>query len=84
MDLELGPSYTEDPVKAAVVRSLGAWCWVILGLVGFMTLMVVWVPVEGVTDVPRYARSVLFMSISHHLPEVQDALGSGSPPPPSF
>ena len=83
MDLESG-GYTEDPVRVAVVRSVGAWCWVCLGLVGFFLLMVLWTPVQGVTDVPQYAKSILFMSLSHHFDEVQVALGSVSPPPPSF
>lgn len=84
MNFDSSSSYTEDPVKVAAVRSLGAWCWVILGVFGFMTLLVLWVPVEGVTDIPRYARSVLFLSLSHHLDDVQRVRGDISPPPPSF
>ena len=44
-DLERGP-YKEDAVRVAGVRSLGACCWVFLGLVAFAVLGVslLWPP----------------------------------------
>ena len=84
MDRDSLPSYTENVVQIAAVRWLGACCWVTLGLVGFVTLMALWVPVDGVTDVPRYARSVLFLSLGHQLDDVKAVIASTSPPPPSF
>lgn len=83
MDLE-GGRYNEDPVKTAAVRSVGAWCFVLLGLFGFFSLLTLWTPVSGITDVPAYARSVLFMSLSHHLDDVSRAMANVSPPPPVF
>jgi hypothetical protein len=60
-DLELGP-YKEDAVRVAGVRSLGACCWVFLGLVAF-TVLVSYIPVSGVTEAPAYARTLLYMSL---------------------
>ena len=77
-------SYAEDTVKVAMVRFLGSLCWVLLGLFVFVAFLVLWVPVEGITDIPRYARSTLFLSLSHQLDDVQRIRESISPPPPSF
>jgi hypothetical protein len=81
-DLELGP-YKEDAVRVAGVRSLGACCWVFLGLLAF-TILVSYIPVSGITEAPAYARTLLYMSLGYHFDDVQQALASVSPPPPAF
>jgi len=76
-------SYTEDPVQVECVRSLGACLWVILGLIGFW-VGIAYIPISGVTEAPAYAKTLLYMSLGHHLTDVQEAIASTSPPPPSF
>lgn len=81
-DPELG-AYTENPVKVAAVQSIGGCCCVLCGLLAFL-VCVSYIPVSGVTEVPSYARTLLYMSLAHHMTDVQDAVSSISPPPPSF
>ena len=81
-DLEYG-SYTEDPARVVCVRVSGACLWVIVGLIGFWAGMS-YIPISGVTEAPAYARTLLYMSLGHHLADVQDAMESISPPPHSF
>ena len=81
-DAEIG-SYTEDPVTIARVSSIGACCWVFLGVLGF-TILVAYIPISGVSDVPAYARTFLYMSVAHHFDDVQSYRSSIAPPPPSF
>lgn len=75
--------YSESPRKVAIVRTVGACAWVLVGLLIFLAVISYW-PVSGVTDAPHYARTIIYLSLSNHFPEVQAALGSISPPPPSF
>ena len=81
-DLEYS-SYTESPVQVECVRSSGACLWVTLGLIGFF-VFISYIPISGVTEAPAYAKALLYMSLSHQFTDVQDAMGSISPPPPSF
>ena len=41
-----------------------------------------WVPVAGLSDAPRYAQTLLYLSVAHHFDDVQEYLGRASPPPP--
>lgn len=43
-----------------------------------------YIPISGVSDVPAYARSFLYMSTAHHFEDVQNYRSRFSPPPPSF
>ena len=70
-----------EDLEEACVRSTGAVCWVVLGLVGF-SILVSQVPVSGVTDAPRYARTLLYLSLGWHYDDVYAV--AASPPPPSF
>lgn len=82
-DLEIGSNYREDPVQIERVSSLGACCCVFLGLLCFVVLMS-YIPISGVSDVPAYARTFLYMSTAHHFEDVQSYRSSIAPPPPSF
>ena len=65
------------------VRQCGSFCWVLSGLVVF-SILLSYVPVSGVTDVPHYARSILYLSLGYHFDDVAQHLSSISPPPPVF
>ena len=59
-------AYTPLDEEAVVcIRWAGALCWVILGLIGFSFLLAT-VPVNGVSDVPAYARSMMYLSLLHN------------------
>ena len=68
--------YVETNCQRNTVRCCGSSCFVILGL-----LLMAWIfhaiPVVTVTDVPAFARSLIWSSIAHHT--WTDAL---APPPP--
>lgn len=69
--------------EKSCVRQTGSCCWVFLGFVAF-TVLVSYVPVSGVTDVPHYARTIMYLSLGYHFDDVAEHLASTSPPPPSF
>tara|TARA_B100001109_G_scaffold238674_1_gene220633 strand:- start:303 stop:551 length:249 start_codon:yes stop_codon:yes gene_type:complete len=59
----------------------GATCWMFLGLLTF-SVFFSQIPVSGVTDVPHYARTLMYMSLGYHFDEVAAHLSDYSPPPP--
>lgn len=75
--------YQETSFETTCVRCCGACCLIFMGL-----LIVSWVvhaiPVATITDVPAFARSVLWMSIAHHTDAWNSAQARVSPPPPRF
>ena len=75
--------YRESTRERNIVRSCGSGCCILTGL-----LSLSWVfhafPVVTVTDVPGYARSLIWMSLAHRTADWQELQQSVSPPPPSF
>lgn len=77
-ELELGE------LETVCVRQWGALCWCCCGLVA-LSILVSTVPVSGVTDVPAYARTLLYLSVGWHFDDVSARVSEqASPPPPSF
>jgi hypothetical protein len=81
-DLELG-EYKENEYKIFAVRCIGTSCWVFSGLVVFFFLISN-IQISGVTEVPSYAKTLMYLSLAHHMTDVNDAISSVSPPPPLF
>ena len=81
----MADSYDEElgGFEKGCVRQTGSFCWVLLGLVAF-TILLSYVPVAGVTDVPHYARTIMYLSLGYHFDDVAEHLASTSPPPPAF
>lgn len=69
--------------EKACVRQTGSCCFIFLALVAF-TLVLSYVPISGVTDVPHYAKSIMYLSLGYHFDDVAQHLASISPPPPAF
>jgi hypothetical protein len=69
--------------EACFCGMLGQVAFCLLGVVAFVG-MLSWLPTAGVTDVPTYARSIMYYSLGYHFDDVQAHLNSISPPPPSF
>ena len=68
------------------VRQTGTCCWLILCIMAFVMLLS-YVPVTGVTDVPEYARTIMYLSLGYHFDDVAMQLSAEtetSPPPPVF
>jgi len=63
--------------------ALGQVAFCFLGLMAFVGALS-WFPTSGVTDVPAYARTIMYYSLGYHFDDVQETLNSISPPPPSF
>ena len=73
----------EGDADRKIIQCCGGCVWIALGVAAFMVLLT-YIPVSGVTTVPAYARSLLYLSVGHHLSEVDVALKRTSPPPPNF
>lgn len=76
-------SYYESECETTAVRSCGACCCVLLGVL-ILSWVVHAIPVSTVTDIPPFARSMIWMSIAHHTEPWQAAKQGHSPPPPAF
>lgn len=76
-------AYEESEWETTTVRCCGAFACVLLG-----TLVLSWIvhaiPISTVTDIPPFARSMIWMSIAHHTDAWKAQQGSISPPPPAF
>lgn len=75
--------YYESEFETTTVRCCGAFCCVILGVFA-LSWIVHAIPVSTVTDIPPFAKSMIWMSIAHHTDAWQQAQGAYSPPPPAF
>ena len=81
--IQQGPYTPLNEETVFCVRWAGAFCWVLLGLIAFSFLLAA-VPVSGVSDVPAYARSIMYLSLGYHFDDVRAHLYDTSPPPPQF
>ena len=75
--------YYETECETTSVRCCGALCCVLLGLFS-LAWIVHAIPVSTVTDIPPFARSMIWMSLAHHTDAWRDAQGAYPPPPPQF
>lgn len=82
-DVKIPQPYDESQFETLIVRGCGACCCVVLG-VFVLSWIVHAIPVSTITDIPPFARSMIWMSIAHHTDAWQQMQGSVSPPPPAF
>jgi hypothetical protein len=75
--------YQESDFETTAVRCCGACCMVFLGVVA-LSWIVHAIPVSTVSDIPAFARSMIWMSIAHHTDAWKISMGQVSPPPPAF
>ena len=75
--------YSETAFETNMVRSCGGCLFIFLGI-RVLSWTVHAIPVATVTDIPPYARSMLWMSIAHHTNAWQEMQTAFSPPPPAF
>ena len=75
--------YNETSLETNTVRCCGGCLFVFLGILG-LSWIVHAIPVATITDIPPFARSMLWMSIAHHTDAWQQAQNAFSPPPPAF
>ena len=69
--------------NTGAVRAAGALCWVLSGLF-VMAWALSTVEVSGVSDVPAYAKSLMYLSLSYHFDDYGAGVRISPPPPPSF
>lgn len=77
------PEHKESDFETTTVRCCGAACCIILGICGLAWLVHA-IPVATISDVPNFARSMIWMSLAHHTDQWQNIQKSYSPPPPAF
>lgn len=86
-DVEVGgdvpTAYEESEWETTTVRCCGAFACVLLGVLT-LSWIVHAIPISTVTDIPPFARSMIWMSIAHHTDAWKAQQGSISPPPPAF
>ena len=75
--------YDETDCERSIVKGSGAFCCVFLGLC-ILSWIVHAIPVNTITDIPPFANSLLYSSISHHTDAWKEAQNTVSPPPPLF
>lgn len=75
--------YYESAFETTTVRCCGAGCCVLLGVLT-LSWIIHAIPVSTITDIPPFARSMIWMSIAHHTDAWQTAQSAYSPPPPAF
>ena len=75
--------YYESEYETTTVRCCGAAVCVLLGLL-VLSWIIHAIPVATITDIPPFARSMLWMSLAHHTDAWQQTKGALSPPPPAF
>lgn len=73
----------ESELERTSVRCVGASCFVVLAFLLF-TWLVHAVPLGWVSEAPAFARSLLFLSVSHNTPEWREHFATFPPPPPQF
>ena len=77
------PAYEESDFETTTVRCCGAACCIFLGICG-VAWIVHAIPVATISDIPSFARSMIWMSIAHHTDQWQRMQASYSPPPPAY
>lgn len=75
--------YDEKEFETTTVRCCGAFLCVLISMLA-LSWVIHAIPVSTITDIPPFARSVIWMSIAHHTDAWQQREGSISPPPPAF
>jgi len=76
-------AYEESVGVTTTVRCCGAFCCVLMGVFA-LSWIVHAIPVATISDIPSFARSVIWMSIAHHTDAWRAQQGVVSPPPPMF
>ena len=76
-------AYEESVGVTTTVRCCGAFCCVLMGVLS-LSWIVHAIPVATISDIPSFARSVIWMSIAHHTDAWRAQQGVVSPPPPMF
>lgn len=61
-DTEWKRDYKEDERGVAIARVVGGCCCIFMGAMAFVTTLA-YIPVNGITEVPTYARTLLYMSL---------------------
>lgn len=72
--------YYESDCERGVVRCCGAGFCIVMGMLSLSWALHAF-PVATVSDVPAFARSLIWMSIAHHT-DAWAAYQAGVPPPP--
>lgn len=80
---DIAYGYDETDWEKTCVRCCGGCCLVFLAMLVF-SWVVHSIPVATVTDVPPFAKSLLWLSIAHHTDSWKELQASVSPPPPAF
>ena len=73
----------ESELERTSVRCIGASCFVLFAILTF-TWVIHSVPLSWVSEAPEFARSLLWLSVSHNTPEWAEHFGTLPPPPPQF
>lgn len=69
--------------EICLISSFGQAAFCLVGICLFVAAVSA-VEFHGVSDVPAYAKSIMYYSLGYHFDDVQSQLNSVSPPPPSF
>lgn len=73
----------ETQLERTSVRCVGATCFVLWSVLVF-SWAVYAAPLSWVSDAPRFARSLLYLSVAHHTDQWKEHVDALPPPPPSF
>ena len=69
--------------EVCMISTLGQAVFCLVGLCLFVAALSN-IDINGVNDVPPYAKSIMYYSLGYHFEDVRAQLNSVSPPPPSF
>ena len=83
LNISVPEAYYESEYETTVVRCCGGGVCVLLGVLT-LTWIIHAIPVATITDIPPFARSMLWMSLAHHTDAWRQSQGALSPPPPAF
>ena len=75
--------YRETAREQNIVKCCGSGCFIFIGLLSLSWIFHA-LPVSNVSDIPPFARSLIWMSLAHHTGSWRDYRENVSPPPPSF
>lgn len=73
----------ESDLERTSLRCVGASCFVVIAFVAF-TSAIHAIPLGWVSEAPAFARSLLFLSVSHQTDEWAEHFATLPPPPPQF
>ena len=82
-DAPAAEGYQETDFETTTVRCCGAVCCIITGVFA-LSWYIHAIPVATISDIPSFARSMIWMSIAHHTDAWRAQQGLVSPPPPMF